>query len=689
MRKYAFKTMSFVTLVMFLFVFGWAGTKAFAATLTETLREFLNNDVPDFMNDVTKMKLDEFEIMSFRIIDVKGDAAKFRAINWMNDGTTGGIEGMTFDGDVGEGDHLTFEGHAIPGDNDFGAGFTLTKGNGGYLTMDYGNFRKWYDVYGGFYSNFTASAINKMAVNPALDIGHFNFEIGSSFENNPGISLSYERDTKDGIKSRLAWGDVIQDGKTRKINPSWQDIGTTTDAIELKGNIDVAGFNVNGKQRAEFYNGRTMREDDDSTAIVRTSQEPQSKQLVSSLRADRWIVDDKTYVAFAYQFQHLTSDMLSLIQAYNPTTGAIQSDSHNGLIDGQASRDSHSWVQHFSTRLTPNVNFSTKLKQEVVAATGSGFRQGLLGGSNRTDESENQITRTGESLSLNYSGISKTSLYTDWDFQQTRNWNSKDRVGSGGSHTEYLDSNPEFTGVMGVRYALNSKFDVTSNIRLKSDHNTYDILSNNDTGVTISRIQTESDEWNSRLTWKPTKWLQNSFRLQLSDTVYRVQSTPQYVTQTDWIKSNATSRIYTYDVSLYPGDEWMFNAGASLNQFKVSTPASQTAVSAGGIPVFVADVYTLLFSTSYAPKENFSVFSSAQYSRANDFNAQSFYGIPYGVNNESYDITLGAKWSPKKDITLEPNYGYYSYRANPNDNYSMDYGNYSAHLFMLDAKFDW
>ena len=630
-----------------------------------------------------------FELMPIRTISVKGDAAKFRALNWMNDGTTGGIKAMGFDSEVGEGGQVSFDGHAIPGDNDFGAGLKLTRGNGGYVTMDYGNFRKWYDVYGGFYSNFTVQPITKLTVDPEMDIGHFFFEIGSNsniLETAPGVSLSYERDTRDGIKNMLSWGSVVE-GVTRKILPAWQEVDQTTDAITLKGNTEIAGINLSGQQRAEFFSGRVFLEDATTTTAFQShAKEPQAKRLVSSLKADRWVVDDKTYLAFAYQFQHLRNDMADTVRVYN-TAGATTSSGNNRVVDAQASRDSHTLVQHFVTDLTPHLNFSTKFKEEIVAQTGTGFAQGYSGGSSRTLESENQITRTGESISLRYDGIPKTSLYTDWDFQQTRNWLSKIRAGS--SYYENLASGPETTGAAGIRYVPNGKFNMTSQLRRKSDRDTYNTFTNNDTAITISRLRAESDEWNSRLTWKPARWLQNSFRLQLLDTVYRVQTSPQYVTDNDWIKSNGNSRIYTYDVSVQPWDEWMFNFGASLNQFKVSTPASQTAVSGGGIPVFVADVYTLLLSTSYAPKENFSLFSSAQYSRANDFDSQGFAGIPYGVNNEHYDITLGMKWSPRKDLALSPRYGYYSYRANPNDNLSMDYGNYSAHVAWLDLSFDW
>ncbi len=650
---------------------------------------------PAFADDISADGWSTFELTPFRSISIKGDAAKFRALNWMNDGTTGGIKAMGFDGEVGKDVQVSFDGHAIPGDNDFGAGFKLTRKNGGYITMDYGNFRKWYDVYGGFYSNFTgSSSISKLSVDPEMDMGHFFFEIGSNsniLENAPGVSLSYNRDTKEGIKNKLSWGSVVQ-GVTRKILPSWEEQSLATDTLALTGNTDVAGFSLKGQQLAEFSSGRIFSEDSTSTgsppptSFQSHAKEPQTKRLVSSLKADRWIVDDKTYLSFGYQFQHLRNDMADTVRVYN-AAGTTTSSGNNRVVDAQASRDSHTWVQHFVTDLTPHLNFITKFKEEVVAQTGTGFAQGYSGGSNRTLESENQIMRTGEAISLRYSGLPKTSLYTDWDFQQTRNWISKIRAGS--SYYENLDRNPQTTGTVGVRYVPNSKFNMTSQFRSKSDHNTYNTFTNNDTGITISRVRTESDEWNSRLTWKPAKWLQNSFRLQLLDTVYRVQTSPQYVVDNDWIKSNGNSRIYTYDVSVQPWDEWMFNLGASLNKFKVSTPASQTAVSGGGIPVFVADVYTLLFSTSYAPKENFSLFSSAQYSRANDFNSQGFSGIPYGVNNERYDISLGMKWSPRKDLTLSPRYGYYSYRANPNDNLSMDYGNYSAHVAWLDLTYDW
>lgn len=671
MKRYFLKIISSAVLIIFAFGFNGAPTPAIA-------------------DDASTDGWDTFELMPYRSVSVKGDAAKFRALNWMNDGVTGGIEDMTFNGEMGEGGHLLFEGHAIPGDNNFGAGLKLTKGNGGYITMDYGNFRKWYDVYGGFFSNFTgSSSIQRLAADPKMDIGHFSFEIGSNsniLETAPGVSLSYDHDTKDGIKSRLTWGSVVQ-GVTRKINPSWEEVSDVTDTISLKGNTEVAGINLSGQQRVEFSGGRSFREDNSTTSLRSYAQEPQTKQLVSSVKADRWVIDDKTYVAFAYQFHHSRNDLAETIRNYD-SAGVTASNATNRVTDAQTTRDSHTTVQHFVTNLTPNLNFVAKFKEEIASQTGTGFADGYdPGGSDRAVETENQITRTGESVSLRYNGLPKTSLYTDWDFQQTRNWYSKIRGTGGASYTEYLDRSPEMTGVMGVRYVPNNKFNMTSNIRRKSDHNTYNVFTNNDPGLSISRLHTTFNEWSNRFTWKPSKWIENSFRVQLLDNVYRVQSLDQvgFTNNTDWIKSNGNSRIFTYNVVFQPLDEWMFDLGYSLNNFKVSTPASQTAVSGGGIPVFESDFHTWLLTASYAPKENLSYFTGFQYTRAKDFDSHDFAGIPYGVDNEHYDINAGMKWSPRKDLTISPHYGYYSYRANQ----SIDYGNYSAHAAWVDVSFDW
>ena len=461
-------------------------------------------------------------------------------------------------------------------------------------------------------------------------------------------------------------------------------------------------FDVKGKQRVEFFNATNKREDynpstsPSAATWANINDEPQAKQLLSSLNASRWLMNDKSYISLGYQFQHLRNDVLSRISTHT-IASPFTSGSRNVETDAQSSSDSHTWVQHFVQNITPALIFVTKLKEEIISNNGSStslpYTSGGIssGGSNYFVTTENKISRTGEAVSLRYSGIPKTSLYAEGELQQNRNWLSK-LSSSSTTYIENIDRGPEGNATLGMRYSFNSKLNLTSELKYKETDHSYNTINNNDAAMTINRMKAGSDSWSSRLAYKPFKWFENSLRLQLINSVYGIQSKGLDTNNADWIKSQGSQRVYTYNVVLQPLDQWMFDLGYSLNNFKVSTPASQKAIgsSNGGIPVFTANVYTYLLTTSYIPLENLSFYNSIQYARAKNFNnygntLTTSSGMPFGVDNENYNITTGIKWSPKKNLSIEPHYAYYGYRANQ----SLDYGNYSAHVFWLDTKYSW
>ena len=661
----------------------------FLALITASIFVATLSIAPSFAANSDDTQWDTFEVMPYRMISVKGDPAKFRAIHWLDDGTTGGIKSMGFQEQLGDNIKMSFAGHAIPGDNNWGTKLDFTGANGGYMTLSYGNFRKFYEVYGGYYPNFPgASAIQKLRVDPEMDIGVFFFEIGSNsniLETAPGVSLSFQRRTKEGIKSSTQWGTITSGGLTRKIGPAFQEESLTMDTIALKGNTDVGGVNIAGEQRVDFLDGRVFREMyDTATDDISHEYKPYSRNLVSAIKADKWIVDDKTHVSAAYRYQHTRTDMSQLVTVFLRSTRVVESDSHNRSIDGKASQDTHSWVQSYMTNLTKDLNFNVKLKQELLASTGSGFGEGYTAaGSNRASEAERKATTLGESLSLRYSGIPKTSLYTDWDFEQTHNWFWRTRVGT--SQTEALDTGPKTTGVIGARYYPAQKFNVTTNYRFRKLRDNFDTYFNDDNGFLISRFNTTSHEWNTRFSWKPFKWFENALRVQLGNTVYRLRNLGSFTTLPDWLKSQAKSDTFTYNAILQPSENWLLDMGYSLNLARVSTPATQYATANGGIPKFLADVHTWIMTASYAPTPEFSVFSSALYSMAENYEDESFGGIPYGVDNKRYDVSMGLQFTPNDNITIKPQYAYYSYRADK----SIDFSNYSAHAGWIDVSFNW
>ncbi len=649
---------------------------------------------------------DKFDIMPVRYIAVKGDAAKFRALNWMDDGYTGGIRDMMMDRKINKDTRVSFEGHAIPGDNDLLGDLKIVKDNFGYLKLNYSNFRKWYDVYGGFYpgittSNSTTNPIWRLNADPKLDIGNFNLEAGRDTEDT-GVSIGYQRQTKEGIKSMQSWGNGNTSSLVRMIVPSWNEISETTDAVTLKGNTKVGGFNVEGKQRYEFFQNRSFREDSNpgagtgSTAAVfyHDEHEPQAKLLTSSLKADKWIIDDKTYVAAAYQFVHQRNTSQETVGAFN-SVRALVSSTKNRVEVSNNLYDANTWVQQLVTNVTSNFNITAKFKEQIAAHHGVTHSNPYLGGDTVDLDTKDKTITTGESVSLRYNGIPKTSLYSDLDLQQNRYSFSRQVGGTSTYYTPGIDNNPNLTADAGIRYVPNGKVNMTSQAKRESRHNTFDYYSNSDVAIAISRMQTDSNELDNRVTWKPLKWFENSFRLRLIDTIYHIQTTPQYTSgNTDWEKSQSNQRVYTYNMVVHPVEQFMCDLGYSLDNFKVSTPASQHNVGTGttneGVPVFTANIYTWLFTTSFIPRENLSLYSTFEYSRAKNYNGNAdstaaTSAMTFGVDNERHDVQVGLKWTPKKDLSIEPHYAYYSYRSNQ----SVDYGNYSAHLFMLEAKYNW
>ena len=61
---------------------------------------------------------------------------------------------------------------------------------------------------------------------------------------------------------------------------------------------------------------------------------------------------------------------------------------------------------------------------------------------------------------------------------------------------------------------------------------------------------------------------------------------------------------------------------------------------------------------------NLNFYNSIVFSRADNFNDDyTTDGLPLGADFNKYDITLGLRWEPKEDITVEPRYGFFHYNS--------------------------
>ncbi len=663
---------------------------------------------------------DTFVLMPMRTIAVKGDAAKFRALNWMNDGSTGGIKDMTIERDAAKGEHVSFEGHAIPGDKDLGADLTLTKDSVGYMKLNYNNFRKWYDNVGGHYPLFQHLSVNSLDNSDLhLDMGHFLFEFGSGPSDDPTLSLTYERDTKTGQKSRLSWTGVYDSAVSsstadaKKIGPSWEGMDEATDTLTLRGKAETLGFTLKGQGSYEFFDASNSREYKALSVITGTTQnvirqesQPQTKLLTTNVMAERWSLNDKTYVSLGYRFGHNHNSEIISLRTYtvdNVLTGTLSKD---GL--GLTNQDTHTWTGQLMSNLTEDLNFTTKAKAELISRHSSGDYfsdttsppDGIYEYINAAMV-ENKIMRTGESAALRYNGIPKTSLYAEMDLEQESNWvteaeNHPQASSNTKVNREEIARNSNLIETLGARFVPTRTVNMTTQYKHSFMGQTFNTLYKTPAialnyNSIFNRMNLDIDETASKVSWKPVKWLENSLKYKVAERVYHTNAVSE-----DWEKAQLSEQDYIYDLMLMPTDALMFNLSYSLQDLKASTRESQITdngvygsypTGIVGIPVFTANVYTWMFTTSYAPKDNFSIFNTVEYSRAKNPNnpPAETSSMRYGVDDQWWNMTYGVRWSPKKDLTIEPHYAYYSFIANQ----STEAGNYSAHVMWLDLKYNW
>ncbi len=647
-----------------------------------------------------------------RYTAVDGDVEKYSAHHWKRDGYVGGIENFSLDEKLPDEISVFVEGHALIDENDMAGKIHVQKEKFGFVHFDYQEFRKYYDGTGGVYYPFSVLQHNETDKVLQLDIGHFSIEAGLTPEELPDISFLYEREYKDGAKSHLTWTAVREGAITRNIGPSWQDIDEIVDVFAIKASHDVKGVTLNGEQRWEFVRSELSREEKNLSTTATAAdkkirvqnQAPETNWVTTTLGAEKWFWNEKALASVGYRFAHLRNREVESIFEMNEQRVITNFANPKQVRDARADNDfdSHTWVVH--SMMVPWTGFSvtTKLKAETLMRQGSslypqdttlGTPDGIINNTEKSDN-DNKVGRLGEGVSLRFTRIPRTAVYHDLEFEQTRNWLSEDRTsltGQSAPNANEIFSRETITYItrniwtLGAHIAPFSWMDLTNQVRHRSNNNDYDDKRETDPGANTARsaffdaLNIRTNEFTSRVTFKPVKWLQPAFRYQfrLDDYLPRVENEPT-------VESSFLSNIYTFDVMFQPMQKLMSLISFSCQNANVDTPANDSP-SAGNTPSFDANVQTWLMSLDYAFFEDLTFTSTLEYSWADNFNDFTRSGLPMGVENQRLGLTTGWRWLVRKNMTIEPRYEFYYYKANP----SAEFGNYHAHVFSVEVSVTW
>ncbi|MEI7998152.1 MAG: hypothetical protein WCH62_01420, partial [Candidatus Omnitrophota bacterium] len=264
---------------------------------------------------------------------------------------------------------------------------------------------------------------------------------------------------------------------------------------------------------------------------------------------------------------------------------------------------------------------------------------------------ENQKDNVGEHVALRYSGIKHTTLYTEVEFKQGRN--TVNDVYMNSTSSEFLSrlnrtQNASWTA--GGRIVPNRFLTFTTQVKAHNNVDNYDNIKDTLSGTTgrillYNYIRNKGVDETSTLTWKPYRWIQNSFRYQLSNTVYNLYAKVPSSSSLDYNKSKQFMGQYTYEITVQPIDPVILmlsytHAQSYIRTYLASNPDSANYNDTPYIPPFNSGYNSWFFSSSYSPTDNLTFINTASYTLSSNYNNVT-NSIPFGSSFKELNLGFG------------------------------------------------
>ena len=608
---------------------------------------------------------------------VKGDYHKYEAMTWQNRGYSGGIKDL--DIHYTSGDDITIDagGRGIIGNGDYKGYYSLKNKDVGYVDVDFKQFRKYYDTYGGIYQGFSPSLSRDLS----LDIGHFGIEAGITMPDLPNVSVYYDHDYKDGDKSILEWN-AMTGFSTMRICPAWKEIKETVDTFGIKADHTHNGYHLTGDQRWEIAKTKTLAVEPVVRMVTITSPTTPGDQLrqyyttdatlmTTTLGADKWYLNDKAFVSSAYRFAHLKNDQVQKRVTAN-SSGGITAATYPGS-DGQNVQDVNSWVLNLMVNPWNCLSGTGSIKAEVSQRDGVSYNRNASGSSIPKGEANSNTYKLAEAFGLRFKAIPRTVVYSDLSFEQSQNHldviRSETVGATAGVRSESRDAiidEPVITWSMGADFQPVRFLNLTSQVRLRDKSMNFhdDPVRSNpfDGQVFMEKLNTHSISFTQRATVKLSGLAQTSFRYLLDDTTFDSRATRETADS----KARSLSNNFIYDLSVYPLSNLSMTGSFSQFYAETKTVASSFPGSTAGWcrPAFTSNSSTWMFTTDYQPHKKVSVDGNLYYTVANN-NSNNVMNENTWPNFEaSYNqlgLSLGCKWDVSKDLSVTPRYGFERY----------------------------
>ena len=648
---------------------------------------------------------------------VEGDQHRYREHHWSQEGYEGGIENFEFEEHyIPAGLSASVDGHARIRNNDYEVNALLEKEDFGYVKLEYEEFSKYYDDMGGVYGPFSALSPSTLNRELEMEIGHFRIETGWTPPEAPHLIFAYERHFKDGAKSRLTWTPVTIGSLGRNIGPSFQYVDEIVDGIELRESHTLTGFELKGRQAWEWSEAELQREEQSlstgvtaSTKKIRVQEQMPAYHLFTTTESvERWFRDDSVFTGLAYHYLRIGNSEVENIFEMDENRKVTNFTNPKQIRDARAENEynSHTWTANAMFHPFRNFSVTTNLRTEAMdrsgnstypsdstpVAAGGAAPDGVI---NTTEISttEDRLGRVGEGVSLRFTGIPRTAVYNELEFEQLRNWLSEDRDSRAGQSAssaaeifgrETIASMSRGIWTLGFQTMIARWLNWTSHFRHNRSNTDYEDERETQPGATGAKsaftdaLKINTEELATRFSLRPKPWLKPSVRYQFQRTLYDTR-----VEDEGHVETSMNSHIFTFDLTFQPRHDLLIMTGVSPQYAWVVTPAR--FVGSGNTPRFQANLISWLLSLNYDLSERIGFLSGLNYSHASNLNDFADSGLPMAAAFHQWDASAGVSWKMSELLTLITEYGFVYYGGYD----KIDGADYNGQLVSVRTKFDW
>lgn len=601
-----------------------------------------------------------------------------------------------------------FEARFLPGNEDYRLAARWEKFDVIYVDASYQSFRTFYDGSGGRLRPRNM-AISWFDETLELDRSYFSLEVGTLTPNAPQWRLRYDRNTRDGAKNSVRWGDSNLGGaglSPRAFIPSYLLADEVRDIVtaEVSQRTETNAWKVAGRyERTKLHNRTVAR---------RRALEPQDRFVTSRETYETDLFSGHAFYERIHneQLRWSAGGLITKIDnnlsgskiyggtpdaEYSPTFARRQPQDvgyHSLVGDAQLKQ----YIGNLNLVYQPTKHWILRpgLKYEHLRQdSGEGHIDTDFGGGANPPAIQRQIDASSrnawneftEEIEARYLRFAGWNLNARAQFNQgTGNLVEQSILLPNG--TTVLNRESEYERI-GQRYIVNASVTLRPGLTLGAQYN-YRVKiadyehrrdsSNNRAGpdrypAFIVDQDIESHDGNVRLSWRPRPML--SFVTRYAYQQATVTSTMDGLAEIE--NGQLTRRIFTQTITWTPLPRLSLNAAVNVTRDELAVPPHRLTVTSDN------DYVHATLGAGYAIGKVTDLYLDASHYRADNFTDNSAVTLPLNAGQELQSAFLTWVRRQSERLIYTARYGY----AKNRDDMFGGQNDFDAHIFYAKVQY--